>query len=83
MRDYTPERESFREDAVAILNGVAITIAVMGTWTKPAFMGAIALTVAALTYFIDPRSRGGTVLAVCIITLIALLLTAFLGHSLV
>jgi hypothetical protein len=46
-------------------------------------MGAIALTVAALTYFIDPRSRGGTVLAVCIITLIALLLTAFLGHSLV
>jgi hypothetical protein len=62
---------------------VAITIAIMGTWTKPAFMGAIALTVAALTYFIDPRSRGGTVLAVCIITLLALLLTAFLGHGLV
>jgi hypothetical protein len=82
LRDYTPEQESFREQAIAVLNGVAITIAVIGTWTRPAFMGAIALLVAVLTYFMDSRSRGGTVLAVCVITLVALLETAYLGHSL-
>ncbi len=82
MRDYTPEHESFRDDAIAVLNGAAITVAVIGTWTRPVFMGPIALLVAFLTYFMDPRSRGGTVLAVCLITLFALLETWFLGHQL-
>jgi hypothetical protein len=82
MRDYTPETESFRDDAIAILNGAAITVAVIGFWTRPAFMGPIAFLVALLTYFMDPRSRGGTILAVCVITLCALLTTAYLGHQL-
>ena len=83
MRDYTPENESFRDDAIALTNGVAITIAVMGTWTRPVYMGLIALIVAAIGYFLSPRSRGGTVLAVGIIWVLSLLVTAFLGHSLV
>ncbi|HEU0193306.1 MAG TPA: hypothetical protein VFQ71_03850 [Gaiellales bacterium] len=82
MPEYTSEYESYRDDAIAILNGVAITIAVIGTWTRPAFMGPIALVIAVLTYFMNPRSKGGTVLAVLIITFIALLETAFLGHQL-
>ena len=83
MRDYSPvEQESFRDDAIAVLNGAAVTIAVIGTWTRPAFMGPIAFLVAILTYFMNPRSRGGTVLAVCLITLFALLETWYLGHQL-
>jgi apolipoprotein N-acyltransferase len=82
LRDYTPESESFRDDAMALLNGVAITIAVMGMWTRPVFMGIIALLVAVLAYFMSPRSRGGTVLAVMIIMVVALLETWWLGHSL-
>ncbi len=82
MRDYTPEYESFRDDAVAVINGAAITIAVIGTWTRPAFMGPIALVGAVIGYFLSPRSRGGAILAVCLITVFALLETAFLGHKL-
>ena len=82
MRDYTPETESFRDDAMALLNGVAVTIAVMGMWTKPVFMGLIGLVVAVFAYLMSPRSRGGTVMAVMIITLIALIETWWLGHSL-
>jgi hypothetical protein len=82
LRDYTPEKESFRDDAMALVNGVAVTIAVMGTWTKPVFMGMIGLVIALLAYFMSPRSRGGTVLAVMIITVLALLETWWLGHSL-
>ena len=82
MPEYTSEYESFRDDAIAILSGVAITIAVIGTWTKPAFMGPIALVIAGLTYFMNPRSKGGTVLAVLIITFFAMIETAFLGHQL-
>lgn len=83
MRDYTPETESFRDDAIAILNGAAITVAIIGFWTRPAFMAVIALLVAFLTYFMDPRSRGGTILAVFIIGILSLLTTAYLGHQLV
>ncbi len=82
MRDYTPETESFRDDAMALLNGVAVTIAVMGMWTKPVFMGLIGLVVAVFAYLMSPRSRGGTVMAVMIITLVALIETWWLGHSL-
>jgi hypothetical protein len=82
LRDYTPETESFRDDAMALLNGVAVTIAVMGMWTKPVFMGLIGLVVAVFAYLMSPRSRGGTVMAVMIITLIALIETWWLGHSL-
>ena len=32
VRDYTPEYESFRDDAVAVINGLAIMFAVVGTW---------------------------------------------------
>jgi hypothetical protein len=82
LRDYTPETESFRDDALALMNGVAITIAVMGTWTKPVYMGLIALVIAVAAYFMSPRSRGGTVLAVMIITVIALVESWYLGYSL-
>ena len=40
MRDYTPEYESFRDDAVAVLNGAAVTVAVIGFWAKPVYTGA-------------------------------------------
>ncbi len=58
MREYTPEQESFRDDAVAVINAGAIVIAVAGTWTRPIFMGIIALLVAVIGYFMAPRSRG-------------------------
>ncbi|MGZ4431313.1 MAG: hypothetical protein ACXVYV_06660 [Gaiellales bacterium] len=82
MREYTPEYESFRDDAVAIINASAIVIALMGTWTRPVFMGPIALLVAVVGYLLAPRSRGGTILAVCLITLFALLETWLRGASL-
>ena len=73
MRDYTPEYESYRDDAVAIINGAAITVAVVGVWTKPVFTGPIALALALLGYFLSPKARGGTILAVCLITVFALI----------
>ena len=75
MREYTPEQESFRDDAVAVINAGAIMIAVVGTWTRPIFMGVIALLVATFGYFMSPRSRGGHIIAVCLITLFAILET--------
>jgi hypothetical protein len=75
VRDYTPEHESFRDDAVALIGGAAIAISVMSFWKSPAFMGPIALIVAIIAYLLSPRAKGGTILAVCIITLLALLIT--------
>jgi hypothetical protein len=75
MRAYTPEHESFREDAVAIVNASAIVVAVAGTWTRPIYLGIIALLVAAIGYFMSPRSRGGHIIAVCLITVFAVLET--------
>ncbi|MDX6548441.1 MAG: hypothetical protein QOG33_1991 [Gaiellales bacterium] len=72
MREYTPEYETFRDDAMAVLSGSAVTIAVAGFWTKPLFMGPIALLVALLGYFLTPRSKGSTLVAVIVITLLAL-----------
>jgi hypothetical protein len=75
MREYYPEQESFRDDAVAVINAGAIVIAVAGTWTRPIFMGIIALLVAVIGYFMSPKSRGGHIIAVCLITLFAILET--------
>lgn len=82
MREYTPDYESFRDDAVAVINASAVVVALMGTWTKPVYMGPIALLVAAVGYLLAPRSRGGTILAVCLITLFALLETWLRGGHL-
>ena len=73
MRDYTPEYESFRDDALAVVSGAAVTIAVAGFWSKPLFMGPIALVVALMAYFMTPNSKGRTLVAVIVITLLALL----------
>ena len=81
MRDYTPEYESFRDDAVAIINGLAIVVALAGTWTRPIYMGMLALLVALFGYFLNPRSRGGHILAVCIITVLAILETVWWQNS--
>ena len=75
MREYVPEHESFREDAVAVINASAIVVAVAGTWTRPIYMGIIALAIAVFGYFMTPRSKGGHILAVCLITLFAILET--------
>ena len=81
MRDYTPEYESYKDDAVAIINGAAIAVAVLGVWTKPVFTGPIALVLALIGYFLTPKSRGGTILAVCLITVFALLVLWADGYS--
>lgn len=73
MREYTPEYQSFREDAIAILNGAAVTVAVAGFWAKPIFLGPVALALAVLGYFLSPRSKGGTIIAVIVITILAVL----------
>jgi hypothetical protein len=75
VRDYTPEYESFRDDAVAVINGLAIMFAVVGMWTRPLYMGVVALLVALFGYFLNPRSKGGHILAVCLITVFAVLET--------
>jgi uncharacterized membrane protein len=77
VRDYTPEYESFRDDAVAVINGLAIMIAVVGTWTRPIYMGILALAVALIGYLLNPRSKGGHILAVCLITVFAILETVW------
>ena len=73
MREYTPEYESFRDDALAVLNGAAVTVAVAGFWAKPVFLGPLALLVAVLAYFMTPASKGRSIVAVIVITLLALL----------
>ena len=75
MRDYTPEYESFRDDAVAVINGLAVVVALAGTWTRPIYMGMIGLVIALFGYFLNPRSKGGHILAVCLITVFAILET--------
>ena len=73
MRDYTPEYESFQDDALAVLSGAAVTIADTGFWWKPVYAGPIALAIAVIAYFLTPRARGGTIIAVAVITLAAML----------
>jgi hypothetical protein len=73
VREYTPEYQSFRDDAIAILNGAAVTVAIAGFWSKPVFLGPIALAIAVIGYFLSPRSRGGTIIAVIVITILAVL----------
>ena len=77
MRDYTPEYESFRDDTVAVINGLAVVIALAGTWTRPLLMGVLGLLVALCGYFLTPRSKGGHILAVCLITVFAILETVW------
>jgi hypothetical protein len=81
VRDYTPEYESYKDDAVAVINGAAIAVAVVGVWTKPVFTGPIALVLALIGYFLTPKARGGTILAVCLITVFALLVLYVDGYS--
>jgi hypothetical protein len=73
VRDYTPEYESFQDDALAVLSGAAVTVAVTGFWWKPVYAGPIALAIALIAYFLTPRARGGTIIAVAVITLLAML----------
>ena len=81
MRDYTPEYESFRDDALAVLNATAIVVAVTGFWWKPVFSGPIALAIAVLGYALSPRSKGGTIVSVLVITLAAVLGRWLMGYS--
>jgi hypothetical protein len=81
LRDYTPEVESFRDDAVAIVNASAVVVALMGLWTQPILMEPLALVIAAVGYVLSPRSRGGTVGAVFIIALISLATTWWLNKT--
>jgi apolipoprotein N-acyltransferase len=83
LREYTPELESFREDALAVLNGAAVTMAVAGFWWKPVFSGPVALVVALLAYAMSPRSKGGTIVAVLVVTLVALLTRWLFSYSVV
>jgi len=80
VREYTPEYQSFRDDAIAILNGAAVTVAVAGFWSKPVFLGPVALAIAVLGYFLSPRSKGGTIVAVIVITILAVLGRWFAGY---
>jgi hypothetical protein len=80
-REYTPENESFRDDALAVLNGAAVVVAVTGFWTKPLFMGPIALAIAVLGFVLSPRAKGGTVIAVIIVTLAAVLTRWLMGYA--
>ena len=73
VRDYTPEYESFRDDAVAVLGGVAVAVAVIGWWSKPLLMAPLALVLALANYALSPRAKGGTVLAVVLITIVGLI----------
>ena len=57
-REYTPEYRSFRDDALAVLNGAAVVVAVTGFWSKPLYMGPIALAVALLGFILSPPRQG-------------------------
>jgi hypothetical protein len=83
VREYTPEYESFRADAIAVVNGAAITVAVCGFWSRPVFMGPIALLVAFIAFALEPRARGNTIVAVLVITLLAMLGRWVMGYSVV
>jgi hypothetical protein len=73
LRDYTPEYESFRDDAVAVLGGTAVAVATLGIWAKPLLMAPVAVILALIAYALSPRARGGTVVAVIAITIIGLI----------
>jgi hypothetical protein len=81
VRDYTPEYESFRDDAVAVLSGSAVTLAVSGFWWKPVYAGPIALVVAVLSWQLSPRSKGGTIIAVLVLTLLAMITRWQFGYK--
>jgi hypothetical protein len=81
VREYSPEYESFKDDALAVLSGAAVVIATVGFWSKPLFMGPIALAVALLAYLLSPRSRGGTIVAVLVLTLLAILGRWLMNYS--
>ena len=83
MRDYTPEYESFRDDALAVLNATAIVIAVTGFWWRPVFSGPVALAVAVLAYALSPKSKGGTIITVLVITLAAVFGRWLMGYAVV
>jgi hypothetical protein len=80
--ENTPEYESYKDDAIAVLNGVAFTIALMGVWTKPLYTGPIALLLAVFGYFLSPRGKGGMIIAVIVTTIAALLIRWQWGYSL-
>ena len=82
MREYTPEYESFRDDAIAVLNGAAITVAVAGFWTRPVFMGPIALLVALIGFALSPKAKGNTIVAVLVVTLAAMVTRWLMGYPL-
>ena len=59
MRDYTPEYESFRDDAVAVINGLAIVIAVVGHVDATALHGRPrACRWPCAATLLNPRSQG-------------------------
>ena len=79
--ENTPEYESYKDDALAVLNGVAFTIALMGVWTKPLYTGRIALILALFGYFLSPRGKGGMIIAVIVTTIAALLIRWQWGYT--
>ena len=81
MRDYTPEYESFRDDAVAVLGGTAVTLAVSGFWWKPVYAGALGLVVALIAWYLSPRSKGGTIIAVGVLTILAMVTRWQMGYK--
>jgi hypothetical protein len=80
-REYTPEVESTRDDAVAVLNACAVVVAVTGVWTKPILLGMVALAVAVIAYFLQPHSKGRTIVAVILVTIIGMLLRWAFGYT--
>ena len=80
-REYTPEAESTRDDAIAVLNACSVVIAVTGIWTKPILLGMVALAVAVIAYFLQPQSKGRTIVAVILVTVIGMLLRWAFGYT--
>ena len=79
--ENTPEYESYKQDAIAVLNGVAFTIALMGVWTKPLYTGPIALLLAVFGYFMSPTGRGSMIIVVIVTTIAALLIRWQWGYG--
>ena len=55
MQQSTTEYESFRDDAVAIINGAAVTVSVMAFWTRPAYMAILALVIAIIALLFNAQ----------------------------
>jgi len=64
--ENAPEYESYKDDAIAVLNGLAFTIA---------------LVLAVFGYFLSPRGKGGMIIAVIITTIAALLIRWQWGYT--